>query len=113
MPEFYFNNVKIGYCNVKLEENCQFWECSDASVIFMQSSVAFMSPSYGKFEQEIIFEFQNGDMILRHIGVEVLPEAKLMETLKFKPSKNEESEISWIEQFEIAPFDGEPEICEY
>ena len=113
MPEFCINNVKLGFYDVKLEENCQFWECSEPSIISIQISISFMSPSYGKFEQEFIFEFQNGDKILRHIGVEVLPEAKLMETLKFKPAKDVESEISWIEKFEITPFDGEPEICEY
>ena len=112
MPEFCVDAVKIDFNVNKLKENCQFWECSnDLKIISMQASVSFVSACYGHFEQQVIFEFQNGDKIVRNIGVEVLPEAKLMETLKFKPEKLVESEMTWIEKYRITQFDGEPEIC--
>ena len=113
LPEFCIANIKIGYCSAETEDGCQYWQCvdKDTEMLSMQISVSFVSPSYGHFEQQLIFEFSNGDKVLRHIGVEVLPEARLMDTLKFKPPRNVESEITWMENFEIVPFDGEPLIC--
>ena len=113
MPEFFLENVKIGYCSHKMQENSQFWECSDrtSNIESLQFTVSFTSPSHGNFQQQLIVEFQNGDKVLRHIGVQVLPEFQLMETLKFKPVKTVESELAWVEKCKIIPYDGEPEIC--
>ena len=114
MPEFHFGNVTINGRNSNLKHGCQLW-AKDKGLLLtsMDLVLVFMSESFGNFEQHLIFEFGAGIKIVRNVGVQVSPESKLMKTLHFKPVKETENELVWIENHAIVPFDGEPEISKY
>lgn len=112
MPEYSISNVTINFHVQKLQENCQFWEHCDlpSKISSAQFSISFVSLSYGNFEQKLILEFDKGNKLLRNIGIQVLPERKLMESFWFGPTEYEESELSWIKNHTITPFYGEAKI---
>lgn len=114
MPEFHFSDVTINGRNSSFKPGRQLWEKGkEVHTTSMDLTLVFMSESFGNFEQRLIFEFGAGIKIVRNVGVQVSPESKLMNTLHFKPVKETENELVWIENHSIVPFDGEPEISKY
>eukprot|EP00794_Sanderia_malayensis_P007704 gene7704-8541_t len=112
LPEYELESVSINNVTSKLEKSCQLWENINHRINLknLQLTVQFYTNDYGNFEQHLICEFQNGDTVVKHIGVQVCLESKLMSSLYFKPIRESENELVWIEKYDIIPFDGEPEI---
>ncbi len=112
LPEYSLDTVNINSILSRLPPTCQLWE-NHAKVNFIsfQIMIRFYSENYGAFEQGLVFEFENGDTVVRRISIQVSQEYKIMSALYFNPLKEAENELLWIQKYDIVPFDGEPEIC--
>ena len=105
LSEFSIFEVKAG--DHTLQSGTQGCECGGTAIQAPNVTVLvkFVSKSFGSFHQRLVFDFGVWPKVVRYLGVVVAPEQDLVQNLKFPVVCEEDSELVWLNKYQLHPLD--------